>query len=106
MSALRYVVLHHTGIDQPHYDLMFERQPGSMLATVRCSNWPPASATIFERIADHRTSYLDYEGAVSRNRGEVTRVESGTCTVEVDENAVLLTLSSGAQFRVPGLWQK
>ncbi len=30
------------------------------------------------RLADHRPAYLDYEGPVSRGRGDVTRVLSGT----------------------------
>ena len=37
MSDLRYVVLHHTGIDRPHYDLMFERANRPTLGSVRCS---------------------------------------------------------------------
>lgn len=102
MSALRYVVLHHTGIDRPHYDLMFERHSHEALASVRCSDWPPAEGTIFERIADHRLVYLDYEGSISEGRGQVKRVESGTCIIESDrEDSLLLNLSSGIKIRVP-----
>jgi hypothetical protein len=102
MPALRYVVLHHTGIDQPHYDLMFEREGRDKLASARGSTWPPMDQTILERIPDHRKAYLDYEGPVSENRGAVKRVESGTCTIKVDrEDSSLLTLSTGRSVRVP-----
>jgi hypothetical protein len=37
---------------------------------------------IVRRIADHRLAYLDYEGAVSGDRGTVRRVDAGT----YDEN--------------------
>jgi len=102
MSALRYVVLHHTEIDQPHYDLMFERQSDAPLTTVRCSAWPPAEGATFEPIADHRAAYLDYEGPISGNRGRVTRVESGTCIIDADgSDSLLLSLSSGRKIRIP-----
>jgi hypothetical protein len=101
MSALRYVVLHHTGIDEPHFDLMFEREPKGALVTVRCTDWPPTRQTRFEHIGDHRRDYLEYEGPVSGNRGQVRRVEAGTCTVKVDRGDLLqLRLSSGMTIRI------
>ncbi len=102
MSALRYVVLHHTGIDRPHYDLMFERNSCEALGTVRCSDWPPVEGMMIERIGDHRRSYLEYEGPVSGNRGEVARIEAGVCSVEADrDDSLVLRLSSGIQIRIP-----
>jgi hypothetical protein len=99
---LRYVVLHHTGTDNPHFDLLFERAGKDLLGTMRCSDWPPANETAFERIDDHRRVYLEYEGPISANCGEVRRIASGTCTTEVDrEDSLLLTLDSGIQVRVP-----
>ena len=38
-----------------------------------------------ERLADHRLAYLDYEGPLSEGRGDVTRVEQGTCEVIKDD---------------------
>jgi hypothetical protein len=73
-TPLRFVVLHHTGVAQPHFDLMFETGPGSALATWRSAVWPIVKATPLERVADHRRDYLQYEGAVSGGRGEVRRV--------------------------------
>jgi hypothetical protein len=74
--ALRFVVLHHTGIPEPHYDLMFETAPGSPLATWRSPVWPPVAVTV-ERLADHRRDYLEYEGPVSDDRGHVRRIAGG-----------------------------
>lgn len=75
----RFVVLHHTGIDSPHYDLMYERGPGGPLATWHFPQWPPKGFVPVEPLGDHRRAYLDYEGPVSGNRGQVRRIASGTC---------------------------
>ena len=73
-KSLRYVVLRHEGVAEPHYDLMWESQPGSQLATVRCTEWLARGSTTFEPLPDHRSLYLDYEGPVSGGRGYVRRV--------------------------------
>ena len=78
MPILRYVILHHQGIPDPHYDLMFEREPGGPLLTLRSPSWPILKPTPVEPLPDHRRDYLDYEGPVSNNRGDVRRVQSGT----------------------------
>jgi hypothetical protein len=78
MASLHYVVLHHKGIPEPHYDLMFETSPGSELATWRTSDWPLHHGSALARLADHRRAYLDYEGPVSGNRGTVKRITTGT----------------------------
>jgi hypothetical protein len=75
--ALRYVILRHEGVPEPHFDLMFETAEGSALATWRSPAWPPASETV-EKLPDHRREYLDYEGPVSHDRGYVKQVEAGT----------------------------
>src|SRR5580765_1966878 len=69
--SLRYVILHHTGVPTPHYDLMFETDPGSPLATWRSPTWPITDPTLLERLADHRRDYLEYQGPLTNNRGEV-----------------------------------
>jgi hypothetical protein len=76
--ALRYVILRHEQIDEPHFDLMFETAAGSALATWRSEFWPISHATTLVRLDDHRPHYLTYEGPVSGNRGAVHRIESGT----------------------------
>jgi hypothetical protein len=102
MAGLRYVVLHHTGIAEPHFDLLFELETGLMLAAVRCREWPLSDGARAERIADHRRVYLEYEGEISGGRGSVRRIASGTCEVKIEgEQSILLTLDSGLELRVP-----
>ena len=79
MPPLRFVILRHEGINPPHFDLMFESSPGSDLRTFRCFEWPPNPGADLLALANHRRAYLEYEGPVSGNRGQVRRVLSGTC---------------------------
>ena len=102
MTPLRYVVLRHDGIPDPHFDVMWEQRPGSPLMTVRSHDWPMRDPTRFEALPDHRRDYLDYEGPVSGGRGHVRRVASGTCEVEIEiENAVVVRFDIGLTLRVP-----
>lgn len=95
---LRFVVLHHTGVPDPHFDLMLETTPGSPLATWRCRHWPIDRPGALVRLPDHRRQYLEYEGPVSGGRGEVRRVATGTIELTTcprgDAGAVLLVLFS------------
>jgi hypothetical protein len=81
MGLVRYVILHHTGVDEPHYDVMFESSPGGPLHAWRSGTWPVIEPTHFTPLPDHRTDYLTYEGPLSDDRGEVKRVASGTCVI-------------------------
>jgi hypothetical protein len=74
---LQYVILRHEGIDSPHFDLMFEKSQGGLLATWRSDVWPIEQPTPVLRLADHRRDYLTYEGPLTGNRGSVRRVEAG-----------------------------
>jgi hypothetical protein len=74
---LRYVILRHDAIAEPHFDLMFESSPGSLLTTWRCDHWPIDRPTKLTRLPDHRQDYLEYEGPISGDRGNVRRVEAG-----------------------------
>ena len=42
MPPLRYVILWHDGVAEPHFDLMFETLPGSALATATANGIPDA----------------------------------------------------------------
>jgi hypothetical protein len=97
-APLRYVILHHTSVPAPHYDLMFELFPGGALATWRTPDWPIQSPTLVERLADHRRDYLDYEGPVSNNRGQVARVLAGTLQLEAFTNDLVI-LSTDVERR-------
>ena len=60
-----------------HWDLLMERDgtlaSWRLLKPVVCGQWIDA-----ETLPDHRMMYLDYEGPVSRDRGSVKRIASGT----------------------------
>jgi len=97
LDALRYVILRHENIDAPHFDLMFETVPGSLLSTWRSDIWPIDRPTPLLRLGDHRRDYLTYEGPVSGDRGSVRQVESGEVKHRVysDEKLVLELTAEG-----------
>jgi hypothetical protein len=72
----RFVILEH---DHPflHWDLMLET--GDVLRTWRLAHPPePGRSIKATALGDHRRMYLDYEGPVSGDRGQVTRWDGGT----------------------------
>jgi DNA polymerase Ligase (LigD) len=71
----RFVLLEHDH-PTPHLDLMLEAD--GVLWSWRLDT-PPHVGTrqMAERIGDHRTRYLDYEGPVSGGRGQVVRHDRG-----------------------------
>lgn len=96
-SPLRYVVLHHTGVAEPHFDIMLEREAGSDLQTWRSAIWPIAGGQTLVPLPDHRRAYLDCEGEVSGGRGRVRRVSRGVYEVDASSK-FYLTDESGARF--------
>ena len=97
----RFVVIKHTmpvDSERPdHFDIMFEHD-GVLLtweSSSLISNRFDGKCT---RLCDHRLHYLDFEGAVSGNRGEVKRVDSGTYhaieNILPDTNCYRLHISS------------
>jgi hypothetical protein len=85
MHSLRYVILRHDGVTEPHFDLLLETYPGSMLSTWRLQQWPIEQRAQATRLRDHRRLYLDYEGEIGGHRGFVHRVAAGQCEVAVGE---------------------
>lgn len=77
----RFVVLHHTGIDQPHFDFMFDTTDGSALVTFRLEAWPLFQEAPCTKLRDHRRAYLDYTGTIAGDRGRVDRVDEGQVKV-------------------------
>jgi hypothetical protein len=75
----RFVVLEH---DHPmlHWDFLLEA--GGVLRSWRLPAPPQPGTWSAERLPDHRTLYLDYEGPVSGGRGKVVRRDRGTFTSE------------------------
>jgi hypothetical protein len=98
--SLRYVVLRHDGIDEPHYDLLFETAPGSDLAAFRSNEWPVTKLAEFTALRNHRRFYLTYEGPISGDRGNVQRVHDGTHKIEInDARTFMVTLETGQTIR-------
>lgn len=59
---------------------MFQR--GDVLRTFACAVEPTAGQSmIVEPLDDHRLDYLDFEGPVSRGRGDVRRWDAGEFNV-------------------------
>jgi len=82
MSSSRrpFVVLHHTGVPSPHYDLLIDVAAEEALLTWRLPCWPPGEESLGVVLqAPHRRLYLTYEGPVSQGRGEVRRIAAGEC---------------------------
>lgn len=80
---LRYVILRHempsTASRPSHWDLMLEQN--GVLQTWALEVEPCAGREIrAEQLPEHRLAYLDYEGPVSGDRGEVRRWDAGTWT--------------------------
>jgi hypothetical protein len=83
----RFVVLkHETSTDSPrpsHWDFMVESEGGDSLRTWALAEEPSPNVDIAaEQLPDHRRAYVDYEGPISENRGQVTQWDRGECTVE------------------------
>ena len=77
----RYAILYHQmpagGPRLSHWDLLLES--GETLRTWALAQQPSAGESVAaDPLADHRIEYLEYEGPVSGNRGEVTRWDAGT----------------------------
>src|SRR5687768_6328743 len=86
----RYVVLHHTGHGEPHYDVMIESEPGAeRLLTWRSPAWPLVEGVPLMALGPHRRAYLETEGPVSGGRGQVRRVAHGTCSISESRQPVM-----------------
>ena len=78
---MRFVILRHDSPRGEHFDFMLEA--GGVLKTWALPRAPEAGVEVAcEALADHRLTYLDYEGPISGDRGVVTRWDSGAYTVE------------------------
>lgn len=92
----RFVILEHrwNGI---HWDLMLESGSGLRTWAVDAPIVPgvdlPARA-----LPEHRIEYLEYEGPVSRGRGEVRRVDRGVYAIVTWETDQVVVELAGAQL--------
>lgn len=92
----RFVILAH---DHPmlHYDFMLEKEGG--LATWRFNKLPGDSPFFAEKIHDHRTGYLDYEGPVSMDRGTVKRIDTGSYEIFADTSDFIIIQLNGEKYK-------
>ncbi len=83
---------------------MLETAENSKLATWRLPQWPPDPNDIFTPLGDHRREYLDFEGAVSGNQGQVKRVASGKIeSIESTPEGLIVTLPHNMRIILPKL---
>lgn len=94
------VLLHETPPGYPrgtHFDLMLEQ--AGVLRTWALEKLPAADESVMaERLPDHRLAYLDFEGAVAGNRGQVSRVDTGDFDLVADSESALVVAIRGAQL--------
>lgn len=101
----RYVVLYHQTPPHwqrgPHWDLMLEHE-GVLWTWALAAD--PTQPQLAERLDDHRLAYLDYEGPLSGDRGEVSCWDRGTYEVVTSsDDELTINLFEGrlaGQFRL------
>jgi hypothetical protein len=92
----RFVILEH---DWPtlHWDFLLEA--GSVLRAWRLLGEPGMGRRCAaEPNADHRSLYLDYEGPVSGNRGNVRRWDAGTFDWLADSPTGVVVILQGKKL--------
>jgi hypothetical protein len=114
----RFVILEHTGTSAykpgKHWDLMLEAD--GRLQTWELDSIPsPRRASRALALPDHRLRYLDYEGPLTGDRGEVRQFDAGVYDLvrePPDEWIVRLTgrqvqcqLVFTRDLKMPNLWQ-
>jgi hypothetical protein len=90
-----FVVLHHTGIDDPHFDLMFETTDASQLTTFRVQQWPLIKSQNARKLRDHRRAYLNFQGEIPGDRGRVEKVDEGQFQVLASQSGWVLRSPDG-----------
>jgi hypothetical protein len=102
---VRFVVLHHRGVNEPHFDLMLAVPGEDKLMTWRVKNgpnqWQDGGEIGAVRIEDHRAVYMTYEGPISGGRGEVKRVREGAAHVVAErEGTVVIDIHLAGRTRI------
>ena len=92
----RFTILLHTLPDDSHYDLLLEWPGQPKLRTWSLPAIPaPGESIEATALPDHRLIYLDYEGHIAGDRGEVTQWTTGEFTIESESaDELVLTLNS------------
>ncbi len=99
----QFVILRHD-FPELHWDLMLEEE--GVLKTWRL-NAPPvidpaleesSIDLVAEELPDHRLEYLDYEGPVSGDRGEVLQWDRGTFSLLERSDGFIVALMTGEEL--------
>lgn len=95
-----------------HYDWLIEVGAEAPLVAFRTKKRPDCAdmgnrGCVFEaeRLTDHRSEYLTYQGPVSGDRGHVTRVREGSvCMIEMsDTDCAMEVVFEGVRVRYAGV---
>jgi hypothetical protein len=97
----RFVILHHetpAGYSrETHFDLMLEQN--GALRTWALEKIPATDEVVMaERLADHRLSYLEFEGEITGDRGRVTRFAAGQYEIVSETDDTLIVQLRGNQL--------
>jgi hypothetical protein len=102
----RWVLLQHTLPDSTwHFDWLIQpsdTNPQAPLIAFRSALSPVDPAVIAfpaERIQDHRPDYLDYEGPISNNRGQVRRIAQGRARILRDDDQFHIILDEDRHWK-------
>jgi hypothetical protein len=97
----RFVILEHQvppgGIWTDHWDVMLE-SPAGLLTWASPPFCDRRTSWEVEPLPIHRTLYLDYEGAISGNRGCVRRVDRGQFAVQDRQPGAVVVQLAGERF--------
>ena len=93
----RFAILTH---DHPfwHWDVLLEKE--AVLRAWRVLAAPDSLGPLaLEPLPDHRMLYLDYEGPVSGDRGEVRQWDAGTYEMVTESEVQLIVDLQGRRLR-------
>lgn len=93
----RFAILCHDSPGGVHWDFLLE--VGPVAKTWALPQAPESGVDMTCRaLADHRLTYLDYEGPVSGGRGSVARWDHGACHIDRQSDLELVIELSGEKL--------
>jgi DNA polymerase Ligase (LigD) len=103
----RFAILRHTRQQEVHWDLLLELPGRELLATWQVyadpAVWTNSATGDFlatvRALPDHRRTYLDYEGPISADRGQVQRVEEGRFRLLTNEAGKIVLELTGKRLQ-------
>lgn len=99
------LLLHRLPDGSSHFDWLIQKGSSGPLIAFRVAeriDRPGVAAFRAQRIPDHRAEYLDYEGPVSGDRGEVQRLAAGRAELHAAESRLTAVVDFGSG---PRRWQ-